>query len=695
MDPIAGAQIALDICIKIYEHAQLVKCNKEQCLRLAERTRIVVETVKALVAQIPLHMLPVGRGANVPGKQTVLPPASYPAPGTPSSGTTTPALPMQAYTQALISLKGTLDDALYLVQSFSKKHWAMKVIRAHSHQDKFADIYQRLESDISQLNLGLQVHQVLKSPEQRAQDEQDKQKDYNDLLAKQDEILRLNQAMQETQQRLAMDDRNRHDVLMQQMKSMQYCLAQMQPGKKHKAPISEKLLVPFYDLKIDALLAEGSFGKVYKGRWLEQMVAIKMLERELTEGERKEFLREVHIMKQLRCEYVMPLYAVCDEPGRACIVMKYMAQGSLRTVLDNAPPRSAQEKHRLIEEIALGMHYLHSQDILHRDLKSGNVLIDDNGDARIADFGLSRLGDKSLFSQANQTHDLQWMAPEILQNAGDNRVFSEAADVYSFGVVMWEVLTGKKPYEGLSLGKVAQKVTQGENETIPNTLPKVYQTLLKECWAMEKHARPSMGKIIHRLREAATKELAFLKDLREMKATGSGYLNPSSPNLAKRQGFWELPSTPASSQQAQSQAQTSQSALQPVPETYFMAAQMYENQQQFHQAIQHYEEASNRGYARAATKLAMHYLQGTANLTQDKEKAHALLKKGAEGGHATAMRSLAYQLEKGDGVPQNLNEARIWYEKAAQAGDNYAAQKMEQLKVGGQSPAGKRIGASS
>lgn len=660
MDPVAGAQIALTVCNKIYEHAQLVKCNKSQCLRLAERTRIVVDSVKDLVAQLPVltPVPPAGRGA---------PPAKQAQP-TGAAGSS------HAYTQALASLKQTLDSALLLVQSFAKKTWAHKVFSANSHNDKFNDIYTRLEQDMNQLNLGLNVHQVLKGQERKTQDAQDKQADYKDLLSKQDEILRLNQESQKQNQKLIMDEAHRHEVVMQQMESMKFFLMQMQPGKKHKAPISEKLLVPFYDLKIDGLLAEGSFGKVYKGRWLEQEVAIKRLERDLTEAERREFLSEVHIMKQLRSEYVMPLYAVCDEPKRHCIVMKNMEQGSLRSVLDKKAVMTANQRHQLILEIALGLHYLHSQDILHRDFKSGNVLIDCNGNARIADFGLSKLGAKSLFSNAGQTADIQWMPPEVIMHSGDNNIFTKEADVYSFGVVMWEILTGKMPYMQLNPGQVANKISKGEHEAIPHDAPKIYQDLLRECWRVSKNGRPSMGAIVDRLRQHA----APAEERRAQLGGASGYQN--SPQA--RQAFWSPPSPSQLSQSPISKSHTEEIDA----DTFFMAGQMYESQQRFDKAISHYERACDLGYARAKTKLALHYMQGTAGLSADKQKGHALLKEAAEGGHATGMRSLAYQYEKADGVPQDLNQARHWYQQAADAGDGYAAEKLQKLNAGGQSP---------
>ncbi len=692
MDPVTGTQIAIDVCFKIYEHAQLVKCNKEQSMRLAERTKIIVNSVKGLTEQLPKPTFGgAGRGRGA-GRAGGAPAGTAPATG--------PLPPLHAYTEGLVSLNQTLNDALVLVQSFGQKSWSRKVFRAHSHSDKFSDIYVRLEQDIQQLNLGLNVHQVLNSQEQKAQDENDKKTDYQDLLSKQDEILQLNQALQKEHQLLVMDEANRHDVVMQQMESMKFCLEQMQPGKKTKAPISEKLLVPFYDLSIDGLLAEGSFGKVYKGRWLEQEVAIKRLEGKLTEPERKEFIREVNIMKQLRSEHVMPIYAVCDEPERACVVMKYMAQGSLYSLLEKSPQLSDVQKHQLILDVALGLHYLHSQEILHRDLKSGNVLIDKSGNARISDFGLSKAGSSSMSTLVKQSQDIQWMAPEVIQTTGDNRAFTKAADVYSFGVVMWEILTGKPPYAGLNLGQVTKKLMGQEHEVIPKDIPKVYQDLLRDCWSQSRQMRPSMGKVIESLRQYQPPVLSAEQAPASCASSSTAQVAAYPSTSGAQHGFWQAPPQQPGLMSGYGGGSPSPAPsphpaqVSTDPEIDYMAGQGYEKEasqakqahekgQYTHKAVEQYQKASEKGYPRAKTSLAMYYLQGTGGLPVDKLKAHQLLQDAAKGGHARGMRSLAYQYHKGDGVPVDMNQAKHWYQQAANGGDEYAQRKVQELSGGG------------
>jgi TPR repeat protein len=113
-----------------------------------------------------------------------------------------------------------------------------------------------------------------------------------------------------------------------------------------------------------------------------------------------------------------------------------------------------------------------------------------------------------------------------------------------------------------------------------------------------------------------------------------------------------------------------------------MAGFGYEQEKSMEKAVAHYQKAASMGYPRAKTALAMHYMQGTGGLSVDKQKAHALLKEAAEGGHARGMRALAYQYEKGDGMPVDMEAAQRWYQKAADAGDEYAKDKLSRLQKG-------------
>lgn len=131
------------------------------------------------------------------------------------------------------------------------------------------------------------------------------------------------------------------------------------------------------------------------------------------------------------------------------MITEYLDEGSLfdhlhkkHTVLDD------ERLMYIVEDIALGMAYLHDRKVLHCDLKSSNVLIDSNWNVKLCDFGLSRTKSKldklNLFGRVGTPH---WMAPEILRC----KQYTEYSDVYSFGMILWEMITGEIPYQKLSI----------------------------------------------------------------------------------------------------------------------------------------------------------------------------------------------------------------------------------------------------
>lgn len=614
MAPVSAIASILTLAKAIYDQAELVQGNQAQCKRLAQRVQIIASSLESIAQK----------------KQTTTP-----------QGVDNPQ-----YQQALQSLQNTLQEALAFVTLFTGRSWLRRIIQADTYKSKFDEIYAWLEQDIQQLNLGLAIKQVLN----HEQDQQDRALDNQALLAKQGEVIKEIQAAKVEMQKLAMDDLNRHKVLEKQLASMQYCLAQLNPNQKQKkSSVPTKLLVPFFDLSIDKLLAEGSFGTVYLGRYCEQDVAIKLLERELNTEERKEFLREVHIMHDLRSDYIVPLYAVCDEPGRAAVVMKLMGQGSLRSILDKhqQEPLSNQQKHQLALDIALGLHYLHSHDVLHRDLKSANVLIDHEGRARLSDFGLSKHGSTNITTLEKQSHAMQWMAPEVVLGSGDKHTLTVQADIYSFGVVLWEIMTAKIPYANLTPMQFAINLQEGGRETIPEDTPTVYQDIIRGCWQEKPFNRPPLARIIHQLREYTVPTPTYM-------------VGQDSARQYSR--FWKTPNAIAEKID---------------PDVLYSAGCQYESQKEHKKALFCYQKAARSGHVKAKTNAGMLYLQGSHTIKADKEEAHQLLEEAAKAGHCRAMRNVARQYEKGDGIPQDREKAKHWYEKAAEAGDDYAKKKCQ------------------
>ncbi|KAI3447912.1 hypothetical protein Pfo_004577 [Paulownia fortunei] len=244
-------------------------------------------------------------------------------------------------------------------------------------------------------------------------------------------------------------------------------------------------------LKFESKVASGSYGDLYKGTYCSQEVAIKILKAERLNTElQKEFAQEVYIMRKIRHKNVVQFIGACTRPPNLCIVTEYMSGGS---VYDYLHKQKATFKLpgllKVAIDISKGMNYLHQNNIIHRDLKAANLLVDENEVVKVGDFGVARVKAQTGVMTA-ETGTYRWMAPEVIEH----KPYDHKADVFSFGVVLWELLTGKLPYEYLTPLQAAVGVVQkGLRPTIPkHTHPKLAE-LLERCWQQDPTLRPDFS----------------------------------------------------------------------------------------------------------------------------------------------------------------------------------------------------------
>lgn len=257
-------------------------------------------------------------------------------------------------------------------------------------------------------------------------------------------------------------------------------------------------------LKFECKVASGSYGDLYKGTYCSQEVAIKVLKAERVNAEmQREFAQEVYIMRKVRHKNVVQFIGACTKPPSLCIVTEYMSGGSVYDYLHKQ--RGTFKLPSLLKvaiDISKGMNYLHQNNIIHRDLKAANLLMDENEVVKVADFGVARVKAQSGVMTA-ETGTYRWMAPEVIEH----KPYDHKADIFSFAIVLWELLTGKIPYEYLTPLQAAVGVVQkGLRPTIPkNTLPKLAE-LLERCWQQDPTLRPDFTEIIAILQQI-TKEV--------------------------------------------------------------------------------------------------------------------------------------------------------------------------------------------
>ncbi|XP_052484713.1 serine/threonine-protein kinase STY46 isoform X20 [Gossypium raimondii] len=200
-------------------------------------------------------------------------------------------------------------------------------------------------------------------------------------------------------------------------------------------------------LKFENKVASGSYGDLYKGTYCSQDVAIKVLKPERVDTDiQKDFAQEVFIMRKVRHKNVVQFIGACTKPPTLCIVTEFMCGGSVYDYLHKQ--KGVFKLPSLLKvaiDVSKGMNYLHQNDIIHRDLKAANLLMDENEVVKVADFGVARVKVQSGVMTA-ETGTYRWMAPEVIEH----KPYDHKADVFSFGIMLWELLTGKVLLDQLS-----------------------------------------------------------------------------------------------------------------------------------------------------------------------------------------------------------------------------------------------------
>uniref|UniRef100_A0A8C5F9Q6 Mitogen-activated protein kinase kinase kinase n=1 Tax=Gadus morhua TaxID=8049 RepID=A0A8C5F9Q6_GADMO len=278
-------------------------------------------------------------------------------------------------------------------------------------------------------------------------------------------------------------------------------------GVRERVPSLPPAEIVFSELVLEEIIGVGGFGKVYRGTWKDQEVAVKAARQDPDEditATADGVKQEAKLFSMLQHPNIIKLEGVCLEEPNLCLVMEYARGGTLNRALTGRriPP------HILVNwavQIARGMLYLHEEavvPIIHRDLKSSNVLLletienDDIGrkTLKITDFGLAREWHNTTKMSAAGTYS--WMAPEVIKSS----LFSKGSDVWSYGVLLWELLTGEVPYRGIDGLAVAYGVAVNKlTLPIPSTCPEPFAKLMEECWDQDPHVRPSFSCILEQL----------------------------------------------------------------------------------------------------------------------------------------------------------------------------------------------------
>ncbi|PRW51177.1 Serine threonine- kinase CTR1 [Chlorella sorokiniana] len=285
--------------------------------------------------------------------------------------------------------------------------------------------------------------------------------------------------------------------------------------------------VQWAELTIVRAIGRGSFGSVYLAEWNQVPVAVKVLigkedinrgQLELPERVLRELQAEAAVMSHMRHPNIVQFMGLVAVPP--ALITEYCSRGSLYDCLAAAreqPTAAAQLTWRrrlaMAVDAGAGLLYLHRRSIIHRDVKSPNLLVDKDWNVKVADFNLSKLLEgarpEGSLTSAAATNPI-WLAPEILEGGRA----TAASDVYSFGLVLFELLTWRLPWTltNVTPFKLGATIRQGGRPDVPprNQLPgpdtagwaglDAYLQLMRDCWAQQSADRPSFDEVVGRLR---------------------------------------------------------------------------------------------------------------------------------------------------------------------------------------------------
>ncbi|KAK8845859.1 hypothetical protein M9Y10_020785 [Tritrichomonas musculus] len=482
---------------------------------------------------------------------------------------------------------------------------------------------------------------------------------------------------------------------------------------------------------LETQLGKGTFGEVFLARNLKnkKLYAAKILKSESGfDGQQQMILlRECSILRRLNHPSIVKFQGVnfqsFSNPSQLepTIITEYIPNGSPKNLLDDkrGKPRDPiwtfTKKYIALLGISNALRYLHEHGILHRDLKSQNILLDENYHPRICDFGLSRCFPEELTKSMKLTMSggigtPVYMAPEILEDCEGR--YGPTIDVYAFAIVAYEIITGKEPYS--ELGKITpfklcSRVIDGYRPQFTDEVPAEIAELIRRCWSQEAGDRPSFSEIYDELSgdisylkgKVNLKEVTeFIEKLEQGKDEDykKDRMNHLESNVSKleeendrlKNELEKVKSNQPGIDELFNQIGMKYNQGEGVKRDYTKANEYFQKaadlglpvafynlgynyskgrgfKKDFKKAIEYYQKAAEKNYRDAFNKLGSIYAEGRG-VERDYIKANEYYQKAADLGLPIAFHNLGFSYEEGNGFKRDYEKANEYYQKAADLG---------------------------